>query len=114
MNHNNLPPSPFGKGTTYGAGGNHVQHPPRISRIVEQEYTEAQVDTPRIARMAGVIATESFVSIADLQQPKVDSYVDRPASRQADLEQAEVQNIIRAAAEAGMSVDQWKASRGRR
>jgi hypothetical protein len=36
-----------------------------------------------------------------------------PNERQQALEIAEVQNIMRAASDAGMTVDQWKASRSK-
>lgn len=99
-----LPPSPFGAGTQYDGAGKHIVAPerPEISH------------PPRIARTIGERATETVVSIHDLQQPqRTDAYAG-PASRQADLDRAEAANIQRAAVEAGMSVDRWKATRRQR
>lgn len=100
-----LPPSPFGAGTQYDGAGKHIVAPER------SEITHP----PRIARTLGERATETIVSIHELQQPQrtVDSYAG-PASRQMDLDRAEAANIQRAAAEAGMSVDRWKATRHQR
>lgn len=126
MSHNHLPPSPFGAGTQYDGARKHIVSPethdklpvnlPRIARVIGEKAAEASVQTPpRIWRgEAAEVPPQvvTYVSISDMQ-PSGSSYAGA-ASRQIDLERAEVENIQRAAADAGMSVDQWKAARRRR
>jgi len=60
---------------------------------------------------AAHVTVQTPLDIAAQQQASGENIYAGPASRQADLERAEVENIQRAAADAGMTVDQWKASR---
>lgn len=105
-NNNILPPSPYGAGTTYTGTEKRIVAP------VDAEVYIADTETLRTERAIGGIATENVIPYpAQVSSP--DAY-EGAASRQMALEQAEVENIVRAAREAGMSVDQWKASRGKR
>lgn len=60
MKHNNLPPSPFGAGTTYDGQGGHIV-PPDREKEIERPIA------PRIARDAGSIALENTVAVSNAE-----------------------------------------------
>jgi len=112
MNKNILPPSPFGKGTTYSDTEKHIVRPPMIDRSAAQEHQERSVGTPRVVEAVGAVAVEDYVSIFEVQElsPSLDSYAG-VASRNAHLDYVEVENRKRAAREVGKTVDEWNDSR---
>ncbi len=119
MNHtHDIPQSPFGAGTRYDNAGKHIVTP------------EVEQRKPRISRIAGEMVVRNVVQVGR-SKPEVPQQDDEPwldawalatqheadangyagvASRQMDLERAEAVNIERAAKQAGMTVDQWRAS----
>ena len=86
--------------------------PPRISRIIGEKAAGAAVQAPpRIWRKEEAETPVVYTAASDVQPDN--SYAGE-VSRQMDLDRAEALNIQRAAEAAGMTVDQWKASRHRR
>lgn|GEM_PF-6585159 len=125
-----LPPSEnFGIGVTYGSDGERISTPeaqhavPRIARragetavhqVIQPGFLDAIVAGVQArAEAPGEKAAEDYVLLSDLEasQPIAGNSYAGPASRQMALERAEIEHIQRAAAEAVMSVDQWKATR---
>jgi len=118
MQHN-LPPSQFfNEGATY-SGDTMTLVAPDGSK---KELTGSHL--PKIAHNIGDIAVKRAetalsqdVGVVDIHTLGDNSYAGQalkgPATYQADIESAAVQNIQNAAAAAGMTVDQWKAARHR-
>lgn len=123
----NLPPqdpTKFGPGVSYNARGERIDtkaelsdNRPRIARVIGENAIEnsVQVDSrPHIWREAAEADISVLEpSVADKPAVQGDTYAGE-ASRQMDLERAQVILIQRAAEEAGMSVDQYLAARHRR
>lgn len=125
---NTLPPSPFGAGTRYDSSGKHIESPevesgssvdPRIARAVGGIAAKVTIEQaqPRIWRgeegVSVVYPHEALTPESSQRVAHSEGYAGA-VSRQVDLDRAEVENILRAAADAGMTVDQWKAARRRK